>query len=124
MANFEEIGKAFINHYYSLFDANKRGELGALYQANSMLTFEDGKFQGPENIVNKLNSLTFQTVKHGITTIDAQPSPGNGILVFVTGNLVVDNEQNIIKFSQVFNLMPLPNGGYYVFNDLFRLNYA
>lgn len=31
MAQFEEIGKKFVEHYYSMFDANKRADLGGLY---------------------------------------------------------------------------------------------
>ncbi len=64
---FEAVAKAFITHYYGLFDANQRASLASLYvswlffifnsiqQAQSMLTFENEKFQGPENIVKKLN---------------------------------------------------------------------
>jgi len=123
MSNFEEVAKAFVTHYYTLFDENKRHELHSLYQNESMLTFENEKYQGSDNIVKKLTSLAFQTVKHGLTTLDAQPTPGSGILIFACGNLAVDNE-NPLKFSQVFNLMPTPAGGYYVLNDLFRLNYG
>ena len=36
----------------------------------------------------------------------------------------VDGEQHPLKFSQVFQLMPSPQGSYYVLNDIFRLNYA
>eukprot|EP01115_Flamella_aegyptia_P003797 TRINITY_DN170_c0_g1_i1.p1 TRINITY_DN170_c0_g1~~TRINITY_DN170_c0_g1_i1.p1 ORF type:complete len:126 (-),score=44.53 TRINITY_DN170_c0_g1_i1:54-431(-) len=122
--NFEEVGKAFVTHYYTLFDSNQREQLGALYQNESMLTFEQSKFQGRDNILTKLKNLAFQTVKHQITALDAQPSPGNGILVFASGNLVVDDSQNILKFSQVFNLMPTATGGYYVLNDIFQLNYG
>jgi len=126
MSSFEEVGKAFVGHYYTQFDANKRAELGNLYQNDSMLTFENDKFQGRDNILTKLTSLAFQTVKHQISTLDCQPTPGNGILVFVSGNLAVDgNLETPIKFSQVFHLYPIPNsGGYYVLNDLFRLNYC
>eukprot|EP01119_Soliformovum_irregulare_P001876 TRINITY_DN11717_c0_g1_i1.p1 TRINITY_DN11717_c0_g1~~TRINITY_DN11717_c0_g1_i1.p1 ORF type:complete len:127 (+),score=31.76 TRINITY_DN11717_c0_g1_i1:43-423(+) len=124
MANFEEIGKRFVEHYYTLFDQNQRGQLGALYRAESMLTFENDKFQTPERIVAKLTSLAFQTVLHQISTCDCQPTAGNGILVFVCGNLAVDGEQTPMKFSQVFNLQPIPGqaGGFFVHNDLFRLN--
>jgi len=120
----EEIGKAFVNHYYTLFDQNQRGSLAALYQNESMLTFENDKIQGIQAIGNKLANLQFQRVAHKITSLDCQPAPGNGILVFVCGKLTID-EGNVLMFSQVFNLLPLPTGGgFYVLNDMFRLNYG
>ncbi|KAJ6376986.1 hypothetical protein OIU76_026027 [Salix suchowensis] len=39
----EVVGKAFVDHYYNLFD-NDRSSLASLYQPTSMLTFE-----GPED---------------------------------------------------------------------------
>jgi len=125
MSNFEDIGKMFVQHYYSKFDANQRNELGALYQPSSMLTFEGEKFQGATNIVGKLTTLSFSTVSHQITSLDSHPTPGNGVLVFVCGNLIVDGgNETPLKFSQVFNLLPGGNGGYFVINDIFRLNYG
>ena len=55
--------------------------------------------------------------------IAVQPSPGNGLLVFVSGQLSIDDGAPL-RFAQVFNLQPIPNqpGGLFVLNDLFRLN--
>eukprot|EP00296_Roombia_truncata_P009202 JP447770.1.p2 GENE.JP447770.1~~JP447770.1.p2 ORF type:complete len:124 (+),score=35.42 JP447770.1:60-431(+) len=123
MADPNAVGTAFVNHYYNVFDTNRAG-LQSLYQAQSMLTFEGQQLLGPEAIVGKLTSLPFQAVKHQVSTCDVQPAP-NGILVFVCGQLVVDEDPNPLKFSQVFQLLPLPdNSGYWVFNDMFRLNYS
>lgn len=37
----------------------------------------------------------------------------------------LDSSDQPLKFSQTFNLMPLPGGGgYWVLNDVFRLNYG
>ncbi|KAI3832870.1 hypothetical protein MKX03_026631 [Papaver bracteatum] len=119
----EAVSKAFVEHYYSTFDAN-RGSLGSLYQETSMLTFEGQQIQGSQNIVAKLNSLPFQQCKHTITTVDCQPSgPAGGMLVFVSGSLQLAGEQHALKFSQMFHLMPAQNT-FYVLNDIFRLNYA
>ncbi|XP_026385477.1 nuclear transport factor 2A isoform X1 [Papaver somniferum] len=119
----EAVSKAFVEHYYTTFDAN-RGSLGSLYQEGSMLTFEGQQIQGSQNIVAKLNSLPFQQCKHTITTVDCQPSgPAGGMLVFVSGSLQLAGEQHALKFSQMFHLMPAQNT-YYVLNDIFRLNYA
>ncbi|KAJ9562582.1 hypothetical protein OSB04_007742 [Centaurea solstitialis] len=120
----DALSKAFVEHYYSTFDTN-RGGLANLYQETSMLTFEGQKIQGSQNIVNKLTSLPFQQCKHSITTVDCQPSgPAGGMLVFVSGNLQLAGEQHALKFSQMFHLMPTPQGSFYVYNDIFRLNYA
>lgn len=58
-----------------------------------------------------------------IDTLDSQPSGNGGILIFITGNMVIDEEAAPMRFSQTFQLMP-GSGSYYVFNDIFRLNYG
>lgn len=125
---FQQVGEAFVNHYYQNFDSNRAG-LGPLYRDNSMLTFEGDQFMGPAAIVQKLQGLPFQKVAHQVVTCDCQPvmaAQPNGIIVFVSGNLVVDDSPNAMKFSQTFNLMPDPANpnSFYVHNDLFRLNYG
>ncbi|KAL1934096.1 hypothetical protein VTP01DRAFT_6278 [Rhizomucor pusillus] len=124
MADFQEVAKAFVEFYYKTFDANRQ-ELLPLYREQSLLTFEGSQFMGAANIVEKLTSLPFQKVAHRISTIDAQPSnpQGGTIIVTVTGQLLVDEEQNPQMFSQTFQLVP-EGGSYWVFNDIFRLNYA
>ncbi|XP_018840197.1 nuclear transport factor 2B-like isoform X1 [Juglans microcarpa x Juglans regia] len=122
--NPDDVAKAFVEHYYSTFDSN-RAALANLYQDGSMLTFEGQKIQGAQNIVAKLTSLPFQQCKHAITTVDCQPSgPAGGMLVFVSGNLQLVGEQHALKFSQMFHLIPTPQGSFYVLNDIFRLNYS
>jgi hypothetical protein len=87
-SNFEEVGKAFVMHYYNIFDTNRAG-LQSLYQDMSMMTFEGEKIQGAQAITQKLTSLHFQTVKHEVITADSQPTASGGVLVFVCGNLKV-----------------------------------
>ncbi|KAG4934671.1 hypothetical protein AAZX31_18G005000 [Glycine max] len=90
-----------------------------------MLSFEAQKILGAPNILAKLTSLPFQQCQHSITTVDSQPSAVNSaMLVFVSGNLQLAGEQHSLKFSQMFHLIPTPQGSYYVLNDIFRLNYA
>uniref|UniRef100_A0A0D6R9N3 NTF2-related export protein n=1 Tax=Araucaria cunninghamii TaxID=56994 RepID=A0A0D6R9N3_ARACU len=121
----EEVAKAFVAHYYYLFD-NSRASLVSLYnEPNSMLSFEGQKFQGANSIVAKLSSLPFEQCKHNISTIDCQQSgPANGILVFVSGNLQLPGEEHPLRFSQMFHLLATPEGNFYVQNDIFRLNYG
>lgn len=91
-----------------------------------MLTFEGARIQGQAEIMKKLTTLQFATVRHQVLTIDCQPTPASGVIIFVSGNLAVDQDPNPLKFSQVFHLMPIAGqaGGFFVFNDLFRLNYG
>ncbi|CAR24332.1 Nuclear transport factor 2 [Lachancea thermotolerans] len=121
--DFNTLAQQFTEFYYNQFDTD-RTQLGNLYREQSMLTFETTQLQGAKDIVEKLVSLPFQKVAHRISTLDAQPaSPNNDVLVMITGELLIDEEQNPQRFSQVFHLMPEGNS-YYVFNDIFRLNYA
>ncbi|SCV05993.1 LANO_0H19746g1_1 [Lachancea nothofagi CBS 11611] len=121
--DFNTLAQQFTEFYYNQFDTD-RTQLGNLYREQSMLTFETTQLQGAKDIVEKLVSLPFSKVGHRISTLDAQPASANGdVLVMITGDLLIDEEQNAQRFSQVFHLMPEGNS-YYVFNDIFRLNYA
>ncbi|CCG20938.1 NTF2 [Candida margitis] len=121
--DFNAVATEFCNFYYNQFDSD-RTQLGNLYRPESMLTFETSQLQGARDIVEKLSSLPFQKVAHRVSTLDAQPASPNGdILVMVTGELLIDEEQNAQRYSQVFHLIP-DGGSYYVFNDIFRLNYS
>ncbi|KAI7897618.1 uncharacterized protein BX663DRAFT_527700 [Cokeromyces recurvatus] len=124
MADMNAIAKAFTDFYYQTFDRSRQ-ELASLYRPQSMLTFEGQQFTGVQNVIEKLASLPFQKVRHQVSTIDAQPGNPNGdtIIVAVTGALLVDDEQNPQMFSQTFHLVP-EGSSYWVFNDIFRLNYA
>jgi len=121
----EQIAKAFCQHYYTCFDSD-RASLAPLYRSESMLSYEGANIQGQQFIIEKLKSLAFQRVAHRISTIDCQPSPGNGILVFVNGELAVDDSPAPFRFAQVFNLQPTPGqqSSFFVLNDIFRLNYG
>lgn len=121
--DFNGLAQQFTEFYYNQFDTD-RTQLGNLYRDESMLTFETTQLQGAKAIVEKLVSLPFQRVSHRITTLDAQPASSNGdVLVMITGDLLIDEEQNAQRFSQVFHLIP-EGSSYYVFNDIFRLNYS
>ncbi|KAI5899292.1 nuclear transport factor 2 [Schizophyllum commune H4-8] len=124
MADVNAVGQQFVQFYYQTFDTD-RAALQSLYRDSSMLTFEGAPIQGAAAIAAKLTSLPFSRVQHKITTLDAQPSSPTvqSILVNVTGMLIVDDSQNPLQFSQVFQLLP-EAGTYYVFNDIFRLNYG
>lgn len=88
-----------------------------------MLTFESSASLGANAIVEKLSSLPFQQVKHQVSTLDAQPGVNGGVLVLVTGQLLVDEEQRPMNYTQTFQLLP-EGGSFYVFNDIFKLVYG
>jgi hypothetical protein len=120
--NFQQVGEQFCQHYYATFDRN-RAELAPLYADTSMLSFEGDQVQGAAAIVGKLTTLQFQKVQHQIVKVDCQPSPANnGVLIFVTGNLLIDDNQNPLKFAQMFQLCQGPSGNFFCQNDMFRLN--
>ncbi|KAE8328744.1 hypothetical protein BDV39DRAFT_61804 [Aspergillus sergii] len=124
MAEFQTIAQQFVDFYYKTFDEN-RAQLAGLYRDQSMLTFETSSVQGVANINEKLTSLPFQKVAHKVTTLDAQPSnEAGGILVMVTGALLVDEQQTPMNYTQTFQLLPDGAGSYFVFNDIFRLVYG
>lgn len=76
-------------------------------------------------LINPFQTLPFEKVVHQVSTLDAQPSnESGGIMVMVTGALLVDEEQRPMNYSQVFQLLPDGSGSYYVFNDVFRLIYS
>ncbi|RMD43631.1 hypothetical protein DV735_g1497, partial [Chaetothyriales sp. CBS 134920] len=113
----------FVEFYYKTFDSD-RSQLGALYKDTSMLTFESSSTLGTLAIVEKLTGLPFQKVQHRVDTFDAQPSnTDGGILVLVTGALMVDDQPQPMNYTQVFNLLPSASS-YFVQNDVFKLIYA
>ncbi|CAM1502045.1 Fc.00g040290.m01.CDS01 [Cosmosporella sp. VM-42] len=122
--NFEDIAKQFIEFYYNQFDTDRKS-LTSLYREQSMLTFESASVLGATAITEKLTSLPFEKVKHQVSTLDAQPTMvDGGIVILVTGQLLVDEEQRPMNYTQAFQLARDPNGQYFVFNDLFKLVYG
>lgn len=90
-----------------------------------MLTFENDQIQGAQAIVTKLAGLSFKKVVHRVSTLDAQPSSpeGGGVIVMVTGELMIDEEQNPQRYSQVFHLLP-EGGSFYVLNGTAAITYC
>ena len=89
--NYDQIGKAFTQQYYMMFDnAAQRAGLINLYNAEqSLMTFEGNQVQGSRAIMEKIGSLSFQKIAHIITTVDCQPTFDGGILINVLGQLKV-----------------------------------
>jgi len=121
--NPDEAVVAFVKHYYSTFDKNRPG-MAELYRENSMMTFEGKKINGLQNIVNMFNSLPFPVCHHDISTVDCQPyGPAGGVLAFVTGILNIPGQERPVKFSEMFNLIPIQDT-FYVSNAIVRSSKA
>ncbi|KAG9508842.1 putative nuclear transport factor 2, partial [Fragariocoptes setiger] len=122
--NFDAIGKTFVTQYYQIFDGPQRADVAAFYgETNSLMTFEGQQIMGKAKIADKIGQLSFQSIKHLITTIDCQPTFDGGVVVMVFGQLKTDDDPPH-SFSQVFILKKNPppsQGGFYVEHDVFRL---
>ncbi|KAG0326036.1 Nuclear transport factor 2 [Dissophora globulifera] len=121
MAEATAIAQQFTEYYYSTFDTNRSG-LQPLYRETSVLTWEGAAIQGGKAIVDKLVSLPFTSVQHRVSTQDAQPV-GDMLVIAVTGQLLIDGEQNPQFFTQTF-VLRRDDAGFYVQNDFFRLVYG
>jgi len=118
---YDQIGKAFAQQYYQLFDnPGSRGELLSLYHpTESLMTFEGQQCQGAQKILEKFQGLTFQKIQHAITSMDCQPMFDGGILINVLGQLKTDDDPPL-TFSQTFVLKP-SQGSFFCQHDIFRL---
>ena len=92
----------------------------ALFSEQSMMTFEGEQYMGQENIYNKLSS--FGQISHNVKQLDAQPTINDGIMVLITGELTIEGSENPMMFTEIFHLQQGGAQGYYVHNDIFRLN--
>merc|ERR1711977_115069 len=114
-------GQQFVTHYYQIYDGGDRSQLAPLFTGDSQMSFEGAEFQGQANIIGKLTNLTFQSVKHDLSTarLDCSVTAGNGILLMITGVLSVDGGPPM-AFCESFVLQQ--NGAsWYIHNLIFRL---
>ncbi|KAI1727690.1 nuclear transport factor 2 (NTF2) domain-containing protein [Ditylenchus destructor] len=123
--NFDQIGNAFVQHYYSKFNEPNpvlRAEnLALLYHSeNSFLTFEGNQVKGKQAIREQWNSLPFGSIQHAITKTDCQPLADGTIAVAVSGKLKTD-EDHINSFSHCFVLKPNAAGSFFIANEILTL---
>ncbi|KAL8768622.1 MAG: hypothetical protein Q9209_005181 [Squamulea sp. 1 TL-2023] len=152
MTDFQSVAQQFTQYYYSTFDEN-RSNLAALYVRETSESIRSQELEANCTILERPMELiqrdttaraihahlrkrlrtrdfrdsTKACVKHVVSTLDAQPSnqtPEGGILVMVTGALMVDEEERPMNYTQVFQLLRDGQGSYFVFNDIFKLIYG
>lgn len=116
----EKLAVQFLEAYYTTLMQNRAGLIN-FYTDMSQMTYNGDFFCGLKQISEKIESFGFQKIQFEIDTKVVQDGPiQNSILVFVTGSLHMD-ETNFFKYSQVFNLCPNGQGGFYCHNDIFSL---
>ncbi|KAI9164400.1 Nuclear transport factor 2 [Blastocladiella emersonii ATCC 22665] len=123
-ADPKAVAKQFVDYYYQIFDTNRAG-LRQLYREHSMMSFEGTDLQGVNAIMNKLENLPFSQIQHRVLSVDAQPSnpTAGSLLIIVTGQLLTNGESQPLFYCQTFQLIP-ENNSFWIYNDVFRLNYG
>lgn len=123
MNQIQGIADAFLTQYYNTMklDRESRMALVQFYSEVSQITYSGSKFIGLKQIEEKVQSLSYNTIDFAEMKSDVQagPLPGS-FLVFVSGYLQMD-KQNQFAFTQLFNICPNGQGGYYIHNDFFTV---
>ena len=110
--------KAFLEQYYGTMMSNKLN-IANFYTNNSTMTYGGTTYSGLKEIKDKIESFAFQKIQFKVHSQDVQPGPIQGsFLVFVVGALQMD-DSDTFNFTQVFNICPNGQGGFYVHNDVF-----
>ena len=120
--NPQELVTNFLNAYYGAM-MNNRPSMANFYNDSSILSYEGDNRAGLKEIKDKFEGLSFKTIQFNFENHDFQPTPMGGLLVSVNGKLLMDGENNF-GFYQIFHLVPDNNGGWFLSNDMFRLEIA
>lgn len=115
-ADFAGIGKGLADHFFGTFDnIGTRPNLQTLYKDTSLSTIDGKQTMGMQAVMTA--KMEMGERQHRMTTCDSQPC-GTGVLTAIAGDLAVAGAPG--KFSQTFVLMPTPEGGWFIANDIFR----
>lgn len=113
------LAQMFVAHYYTLVDQepNQRAALGGLYHPSSAVTIYGRRFRGPEQVKAALAQMEYTT--HVSWNVDCQPYMEDGCLMLVTGNVRVGGDRTPRGFTEMFVLLPSPegNGAWFVCNQ-------
>jgi hypothetical protein len=94
--------------------------LPAAQKEHSLLSAERETVQGSK-ILDKLKALP--RMVHNVSSMQAQPTASNTILILVNGDIKIEGQDNILKFSQTFQLaQDAASSSFYIQNDIFSLN--
>lgn len=123
--NFAQIGKTFMDQYYSIFDNDfQRGSVKDFYDSSdSMLSYNGEMFTGSDAIMNKITFLV-KTNQRTILTSDYQPTNDNGVIINVFGKITFKDNINIQHFfTEMIILKPRVTSNF-IQNQYFRTSRA
>lgn len=118
----EQVAAVFVREYYN-FMISKPEELHKFYKDESTMTYgcekETKVTKGLADITQRIQDLDYLGSKVRLSSVDAQPSLENSILICVHGELR-KRDAGFQEFSQTFILAEQSISGYFVKNDVFR----
>ena len=101
----EDVGKAFVAHYYGQRDTNPAALAGAPHSFISTVYAEP---EAAAAIVEKFTKLGPVAHNAAGLHVDIQSGPGGQtLIIFVTGHLKIGTDGNPLQFSQVFQLVSI-----------------
>ena len=127
--NFSQIGEQFVDAYFSTWNPkfNEGGQivevtrqhLHELYTPESLLTMQQNEIVGADDIMRYLTRDDLQGVLKQKEFVNCQPTVGGAILVLVQGAMkMTPAEQQTIPFSEIFIILPTPNGKVLIMNQV------
>mmetsp|Transcript_5728 Transcript_5728/g.6561 ORF Transcript_5728/g.6561 Transcript_5728/m.6561 type:complete len:134 (-) Transcript_5728:339-740(-) len=128
-SNHEQVAQAFIGQYYQVYDRPEtRPQCINFFYPDAIYQQEKDKFEKHAQIAEILqrNTQSMGLLVHSAKTLDSQPTPANnGVLILVTGDLQMADQERPFKFSECFHLLEDPsqppgNGQYRIYNFMFR----
>merc|ERR1712013_566370 len=119
--DIDGIGRAFVGAYFEAMSAKDRSKMAAYYRDMSCLSYEGQGFQGVKAIINKLRALPIESIAYDIKTLDVQPSGCGGLMLFVTGDVMLNAIPNPVKFAQSLHIVPeeASQDRFWIHNDIF-----
>tara|TARA_B110000093_G_C12944151_1_gene399342 strand:- start:113 stop:508 length:396 start_codon:yes stop_codon:yes gene_type:complete len=120
--DFDFVGRCFVAQFYPTFGTN-RSQLGGVYRDSSLMTMQGKQLQGVGNIMCWFKQgITFSIARFETEAedIDCHPSPDGGIIISVSGKVLVDDEKRPLKFSDMFYLSE-DQGTWFVSNQIFQI---
>ena len=70
-----------------------------------------------------VQNLPIKSIEHDSKTIDVQPSGCGGLMIFVTGDMMLDKIKNPVKYSHSLHIVPIEasTSNFWIHNDMFRV---
>ena len=114
---YQLIGESFLQQFFS---NNSSDHISKFYGNDSVLSVENDKYAGTKDITDKLSTISAQ---YQVSFNEIQPSQ-NGLLIFLSGKMLLQGESNAINFHRIFFLAPTENGSIYIKNDMFLITFG